>query len=85
MLSMLARSKWLVEAIIIGCQSDCNITLADHVLQSKKYTFNGRFSQFRPFFIMRSVTEEAINCSARQICTYYWRLETIKSMALASI
>ena len=45
MLSMLPRSKWLVEAIIIGCQYDCNITLADHVLQSKKYSFNGRLQR----------------------------------------
>ena len=36
MLSMLARSKWLVEAITKGYQCDCIITLADHVLQSKK-------------------------------------------------
>ena len=44
MLSMLARSKWLVEAITMGYQCDCIITLADHVLQSKKYSFNGRLS-----------------------------------------
>ena len=54
MLSMLARSKWLVEAIIIGCQSDCNITLADHVLQSKKILVQWQVyshpAQNRPFF-----------------------------------
>ena len=49
MLSRLARSEWFAEAINIGYQYDCNITLADHVLQSKKYSFNGRFIQFRPF------------------------------------